>query len=77
MHVLNYLKILVLNENLIMCDRKGVIYRGDKLDQWKSKHAIETKFRTLEDVINGADVSGLFQKMLCLKIWLNRWLKIP
>ena len=27
----------VKNENLIMCDRKGVIYKGrDKLDQWKS-----------------------------------------
>ena len=25
-----------------MCDRKGVIYKGrDKLDQWKSKHAIK------------------------------------
>ena len=40
-----------------MCDRKGVIYRGrDKLDQWKSKHAVQTKFRTLKDAIKGADV---------------------
>ena len=39
----------VKNENLIMCDRKGVIFRGrDKLDQWKSKHAVDTKFRTLQ-----------------------------
>ena len=47
----------VKNENLIMCDRKGVIYKGrDKLDQWKSKHAIKTKFRTLKEAIKGADV---------------------
>ena len=58
LHVQNYLKIQVLKmKMLIMCDRKGVIYRGrDKLDQWKSKHAIETKFRTLEEAIKGADV---------------------
>ena len=47
----------VKNENLIMCDRKGVIYKGrDKLDQWKSKHAIKTKFRSLSEAIKGADV---------------------
>ena len=40
-----------------MCDRKGVIYRGrNKLDQWKSKHAVQTKFRTLDEAIKGADV---------------------
>ena len=40
-----------------MCDRKGVIYKGrDKLDQWKSKHAINKKLRTLEEAIKGADV---------------------
>ena len=47
----------VRNENLVMCDRKGVIYKGrDKVDQWKAKHAIKTKFRKLEEVIKGADV---------------------
>ena len=40
-----------------MCDRKGVIYRGrEGVDQWKSKHAIDTKDRTLEQAIKGADV---------------------
>ena len=34
----------VLSKNLIMIDRKGVIYRGrDNLNQWKSAYAIETK----------------------------------
>ena len=47
--VQTYLKAQVLkNENLIMCDSKGVIYKGRKnIDQFKSAHAIETKLRTL------------------------------
>ncbi|KFX72118.1 MAG: malic enzyme [alpha proteobacterium QL1] len=48
----------VPNENVTMIDRKGVIYRGraEGMDQWKSKHAVETKHRTLAEAINGADV---------------------
>ncbi len=48
----------VLNENVTMVDRKGVIYRGrtEGMDQWKSAHAIDTKNRTLEEAINGSDV---------------------
>ena len=48
----------VPHENVTMCDRKGVIYRGrpEGIDQWKSRHAIETKDRTLADAIKGADV---------------------
>src|SRR6056300_567678 len=48
----------VTNENVIMLDRKGVIYKGrtEGMDQWKSRHAVETKLRTLEDAIEGADV---------------------
>ena len=47
----------VKNENLIMCDRKGVIYRGrEKIDQFKSMHAIDTKLRTLGEAIKDADV---------------------
>jgi len=48
----------VPNENVIMLDRKGVIYRGrtEGMDQWKSKHAVETKHRTLAEAIKGADV---------------------
>ena len=48
----------VPNDNVIMCDRKGVIYHGrpGELSQWKSKHAIDTKSRTLEEAIKNADV---------------------
>ena len=48
----------VPNDNVLMCDRKGVIYRGrpGELSQWKSKHAVDTKKRTLEEAIKNADV---------------------
>ncbi|MDA8945419.1 NADP-dependent malic enzyme [Candidatus Pelagibacter ubique] len=48
----------VPSENVIMLDRKGVVYRGrtEGMDQWKSAHAVETKKKTLEEAINGADV---------------------
>ena len=47
----------VKNENVIMCDRLGVIYKGrEKVDQFKSTHAIETKLRTLEEAMKGSDV---------------------
>ena len=47
----------VKNNHIIMCDRKGVIYKGrDNVDQFKSAHAVETKHRTLKEAMKGADV---------------------
>ncbi|MEA3080363.1 MAG: hypothetical protein QOD54_31 [Sphingomonadales bacterium] len=47
----------VHGDNVIMCDRKGVIYVGrTDLDQWKSAHAVETDKRTLAEALEGADV---------------------
>ena len=47
----------VKNENIIMCDSKGVIYKGRKnIDQFKSAFAIDTKLRTLDEAIKDADV---------------------
>ncbi len=45
-------------ENCLVCDTKGVIYRGraDGMNQWKSAHAAETDLRTLEEAMEGADV---------------------
>jgi malate dehydrogenase (oxaloacetate-decarboxylating)(NADP+) len=45
-------------ENAILCDSKGVIYRGreEGMNQWKSAHAVDTDARTLADAIKGADV---------------------
>jgi malate dehydrogenase (oxaloacetate-decarboxylating)(NADP+) len=44
--------------NAVLCDTKGVIYRGRTtgMNQWKSAHAIETDARTLEDAMKGSDV---------------------
>jgi len=43
--------------NLIMCDRKGVIYQGrDGVNQWQSAHAVVTERRSLQDALDGADV---------------------
>jgi malate dehydrogenase (oxaloacetate-decarboxylating)(NADP+) len=47
----------VRRDNVIMCDRKGVIYKGrTDLDQWKSAHAVDTDRRTLAEALDGADV---------------------
>jgi len=46
----------VTHENIILCDSRGVIYRGrDRVDQFKGAFAVDTKARTLEDAIKGAD----------------------
>ncbi|MGN6515800.1 MAG: NADP-dependent malic enzyme [Rhizomicrobium sp.] len=46
------------NNNAILCDTKGVIYRGrtQGMNQWKSAHAVETKARTLADALKDSDV---------------------
>ncbi|NHX27965.1 NADP-dependent malic enzyme, partial [Escherichia coli] len=46
------------HDNCIMCDTKGVIYKGrtEGMNQWKSAHAAETDARTLEEAMEGADV---------------------
>ena len=69
----------VKNENVIMCDRKGVIYKGrDRLDRWKSKHATNTKFRTLKEAIKGADVFlGLSAKDALTKDMVKAMAKNP
>jgi malate dehydrogenase (oxaloacetate-decarboxylating)(NADP+) len=48
----------VRHDNVIMCDRQGVIYQGreEGMDQWKSAHAANTDRRTLTEALHGADV---------------------
>jgi malate dehydrogenase (oxaloacetate-decarboxylating)(NADP+) len=48
----------VRHENVIMCDTKGVIYRGraEGMDQFKSAHAVDTDKRTLAEAMVGADI---------------------
>ncbi|MFZ1964930.1 MAG: NADP-dependent malic enzyme [Roseiarcus sp.] len=44
--------------NVILCDTKGVVYRGreDGMNQWKSAHAVDTPLRTLAEAMAGADI---------------------
>ena len=48
----------VKHENVLMCDRSGVVYQGREngMNQWKSAHAVKTNARTLADALKGADV---------------------
>ncbi|WP_173934833.1 NADP-dependent malic enzyme [Chelativorans sp. Marseille-P2723] len=45
-------------ENVILCDTKGVVYKGrtEGMNQWKSAHAVETDKRTLAEALDGADI---------------------
>ena len=68
----------VPQKNITMLDREGVIYKGrKKLSEWKSLHAIETKDRTLDDAIKGADVflglskGGVLKKNMVKKMAKN------
>ena len=53
-----YLELGIRKENIILCDRKGVIYRGrpKDTDAQKMEFAAETTARTLEEALVGADV---------------------
>ena len=48
----------VPNENVTVCDTRGVIFQGreDGMNQWKSAHALDTPLRTLAEAMDGADV---------------------
>ena len=43
---------------VVMCDSRGVIYKGRKagMNQWKSAHAADTDARTLAEAMAGSDV---------------------
>ncbi len=51
-------KLGAKDENVILCDSFGVIYKGRKegMNPWKEKHAIDTNLRSLADAMKGADV---------------------
>ena len=45
-------------ENIIVCDRNGVVYKGrnEGMDPQKEKFAADTKHREIKDAIKGADI---------------------
>ncbi|QEM70150.1 NADP-dependent malic enzyme [Geobacter sp. FeAm09] len=69
----------VRRENLIMCDTKGVIYRGraEGMNKYKERFAVDTPLRTLEEAANGADVlfglssKGAFTQEMVRKMAAN------
>ena len=67
------------SENIIMCDRKGVIFKGrENVDQFKSTHAVETKLRTLGEAMKDADVFlGLSAKDAVSKEMVKSMTKNP
>src|SRR6202789_3384373 len=62
----------VPHDSVIMCDTKGVIFKGrtEGMNQWKSAHAVDTKLRTLTEALKGADVLvGLSAKGAFTPAW--------
>ncbi len=53
-----YISLGVKKENVLMCDSKGVIYKGRTkgMNPYKEQFAVETDRRTLADALVGADV---------------------
>ncbi|HEY3056760.1 MAG TPA: NADP-dependent malic enzyme [Thermoanaerobaculia bacterium] len=53
-----YIKLGLKKENVLLADRKGVIYKGrvEDMTPYKEEFAADTKARTLADAVKGADV---------------------
>ncbi|MGB0647709.1 MAG: malic enzyme-like NAD(P)-binding protein, partial [Bradymonadia bacterium] len=53
-----FISVGVKQENLILCDSRGVIYQGrtEGMNPYKERLAIDTSLRTLSDAMVGADV---------------------
>ncbi|MEQ1495627.1 MAG: NADP-dependent malic enzyme [Novosphingobium sp.] len=70
----------VKHQNVTVCDRSGVIWRGREsgMDQWKSAHAIDTTARSLEDALDGADIFlGLSAAGALKPEWVRKMAKQP
>jgi len=70
----------VRHDNVIMCDRTGVIWQGrtEGMDQWKSAHAAKTDTRSLEEALVGADIFlGLSAKDALKPAYLEKMAKAP
>lgn len=67
------------DDNVMMLDREGVIYKGrPKVDQFKSAHAVNTKLRTLEEAMKGADIFlGLSAKNVVTPAMVKSMAKDP
>ena len=76
----HYLRFGVKLENILMVDSKGVLYKGRKegMNKYKETFAVDTKLRTLEEAMKGADVFvGLSRKGLVSQEMVKSMAKDP
>ena len=53
----HYVQLGVRQENIILCDRTGVIYAGrEAMDPYKARYATDSAVRTIGQALEGADV---------------------
>jgi malate dehydrogenase (oxaloacetate-decarboxylating)(NADP+) len=54
----HYVRLGMKQENIILCDTKGVVYEGrtEGMNPYKARFAAQTTARTLADAMKGADV---------------------
>jgi malate dehydrogenase (oxaloacetate-decarboxylating)(NADP+) len=75
-----YISLGVKQENLLMVDSKGVIYKGRTkgMNKYKERFAVDTQARTLADAMKGADVfAGVSVKGLVTKEMVKSMAKDP
>ncbi|MBK9294145.1 MAG: NADP-dependent malic enzyme [Oligoflexia bacterium] len=75
-----FISLGVKHKNLIMCDTKGVIYKGrpDGMNKYKDEFATDQKARTLTDALKNADVFvGVSAKGAVTKEMLKGMAKNP
>jgi malate dehydrogenase (oxaloacetate-decarboxylating)(NADP+) len=75
-----YITLGVKRENLILCDTKGVVYKGRKegMNPYKEYFAVDTQARTLADAMKGADVfAGVSVKGVVTKDMVKSMAKDP
>lgn len=53
-----FIKLGAIRENIMLCDSRGVIYKGREagMNPQKERFAVDTNLRTLEEAIKGADI---------------------
>ncbi|MCP4119130.1 MAG: malate dehydrogenase [Desulfobacteraceae bacterium] len=75
-----FISLGVKYENLVMCDSRGVIYKGREqgMNKYKEIFALDTDLRTLEDAMKDADVFiGVSQKDVVTEEMLLSMAKDP
>ena len=68
------------HDNVIICDTKGVVYKGrtEGINQWKSAHAVETKLRTLVSQRGrSSGATGAFAPRCAAGYKSSAWTDVP